>query len=92
MSQSDTSAVAELLRQCAEESLTGHCVTLTQGWRLCGRRLALQLLTASRSGAGKAEAAAREEQSAPTARAILKHRLALLAEVRPAALIQPCCA
>ena len=39
----------------------------------------MQLLAARRSEAGKS---AREERSAPTAQAIARHRLALLAEAR----------
>ena len=42
-------------------------------------RLAMQLLAARRSEADKA---GRAERSAPTAQAIARHRLALLAEVR----------
>ena len=44
------------------------------------RRVAMQLLAARRS---EAEKAMKEERSAPTAQAIARHRLALLAEVSP---------
>ena len=72
---------AKLLKQCAQGSLTSHCYMLSRGWWLCGCRLALQVLTARRSEADEAEKAAPEVQSAPTAQAVLQHRLALLAEV-----------
>ena len=80
-SYSCASVMAKLLRHWAEESVSGHCFRLSESWRLRGRRLALQLLTARRSEGDQPKKAAQVDRRAPTAQTILQHRLALLAEV-----------
>lgn len=54
----------------------GRVYSCEMGLHVC--RLAMQLLAARRS---EAEKALKQERSAPTAQAIARHRLALLAEV-----------